>query len=57
MAKAVDCKSTGMSSNLIMFSMVLWESGYPTVCKTVYTGSNPVGTSIVSKYSTYYFGV
>lgn len=23
-----------------------WRSGYAAVCKTVYTGSNPVGASI-----------
>ena len=26
--------------------MVLWRSGYAAVCKTAYTGSIPVGTSI-----------
>lgn len=26
--------------------MAPWRSGYATVCKTVYTGSNPVGASI-----------
>ncbi len=25
---------------------VLWRSGYAAVCKTAYTGSIPVGTSI-----------
>ena len=27
-------------------NMVLWRSGYAAVCKTAYTGSIPVGTSI-----------
>lgn len=33
--------------NFPLFFMVPWSSGEAEVCKTSYTGSNPVGTSMV----------
>ena len=35
--------------------MALWRSGYAAVCKTVYTGSIPVGASNLSKQMRQFF--